>query len=146
MRLSFNAPKWHGESTCACTYLLGYHGSHRTWLLRAVMQQIWTWFVALQLLLTPKSWWGEKFDGVGKKTARNFIFCKCGEMESSLLFNPDQLVPNHRNQYKIEESWRDGRISREFCLKLWALVDSWKAEEEEEGRRRKEGKEGRKKL
>jgi hypothetical protein len=27
----------------------------------------------------------------------------------------------------------------EFCLKLWALVDSWKEEEEEEGR-----KEGRK--
>jgi hypothetical protein len=48
-------------------------------------------------LLTPNH------DGVRKKTARIYFF-KCGEMESSLLFNPDHLVPNHGNQYKIEES------------------------------------------
>lgn len=54
-----------------CLYLPGYHGTHPTWL-RAVMQQIWTWFVALQLLLAPNHdweiWWSEK-----KKTARKYF-------------------------------------------------------------------------
>ncbi len=96
-------------------------------------------------LAHPKSWLRNMM-GWEKKTARKYFF-KCGEMESSLLFNPDHLVANHRNQDKIEESWRDGRISREFCLKLMGLWSIHGKKKKTEGRRRKKGrKEGRKKL